>query len=87
MASQFNALSELSRDEITAYVTSARDLTAAQIKSLKSELNQASGKTVLIEAETDAALLGGMVVKIGSRMIDGSLRTKLNSLKTALSEG
>ena len=68
-------------------MTSARDLTAAQIKSLKSELNQASGKTVLIEAETDAALLGGMVVKIGSRMIDGSLRTKLNSLKTALSEG
>jgi F-type H+-transporting ATPase subunit delta len=87
MANQFNALSELSRDEITAYVTAARDLTAAQIKSLKSELNKASGKTVLIEAETDAALLGGMVVKIGSRMIDGSLRTKLNSLKTALSEG
>jgi len=87
MATQFKALSELSRDEMTAYVTAARDLTAAQIKTLKSELNKASGKTVNIEAETDAALLGGMVVKLGSRMIDGSLRTKLNSLKTALSEG
>jgi F-type H+-transporting ATPase subunit delta len=40
-----------------------------------------------VKSETDAALLGGMVVKLGSRMIDGSLRTKLNSLKTALNQG
>ena len=72
---------------MVARVASARDLSAAQIDALKAELEKAVGKNVIVENETDAALLGGMVVKLGSRMIDGSLRTKLNSLKTALNEG
>ena len=87
MAAQYGALVAGARDEIIARVASARELKAAQIDALKAELEKAVGKNVIIENETDAALLGGMVVKLGSRMIDGSLRTKLNSLKTALNQG
>ena len=87
MAAQYGALVAGARDEVVARVASARDLSAAQIDALKAELEKAVGKNVIVENETDSALLGGMVVKLGSRMIDGSLRTKLNSLKTALNEG
>tara|TARA_Y100001958_G_scaffold156699_1_gene149971 strand:+ start:1268 stop:1831 length:564 start_codon:yes stop_codon:yes gene_type:complete len=87
MAAQYGALVAGARDEVVARVSSARDLSATQIDALKAELEKAVGKNVIVENETDAGLLGGMVVKLGSRMIDGSLRTKLNSLKTALNEG
>jgi F-type H+-transporting ATPase subunit delta len=87
MAAQYGALVAGARDEIVARVTSARELSAGQIDALKAELEKAAGKNVIVKSETDAALLGGMVVKLGSRMIDGSLRTKLNSLKTALNQG
>ena len=84
MAMQYGVLVAGARDEMTAYVTAAQELSAAQIDALKAELTKAFDKNVVVEAETDAALLGGMIVKVGSRMIDGSLKTKLNSLKTAL---
>lgn len=84
MASQFGALVAQARDEMVAHVTAAQDLSAAQIDALKGELNKAFGKNIIVESQTDADLLGGMIVKVGSRMIDGSLKTKLNSLKTAL---
>lgn len=84
MATQFGVLVAGSRDEMIAHVTAAQDLSGAQITALKGELNKVFGKNVVVEAATDASLLGGMIVKVGSRMIDGSLKTKLNSLKTAL---
>ena len=84
MALQYGVLVAGARDEMTAYVTAAQELSAAQIDALKAELTKAFDKNVVVEAEADAALLGGMIVKVGSRMIDGSLKTKLNSLKTAL---
>lgn len=84
MALQYGVLVAGARDEMTAYVTAAQELSAAQIDALKAELTKAFDKNVVVEAETDSALLGGMIVKVGSRMIDGSLKTKLNSLKTAL---
>ena len=87
MASQYGALVAGARNEIVARVTSARDLSAGQIDALKAELEKAAGQNVIVKNGTDAALLGGMVVKLGSQMIDGSLRTKLNSLKTALNQG
>lgn len=87
MAAQYGALVAGARNEIVARVTSARDLSAGQIDALKAELEKAAGQNVIVKNETDAALLGGMVVKLGSQMIDGSLRTKLNSLKTALNQG
>ena len=86
MAAQYGALVAGARDEVIARVTSARALSDGQIDKVKAELEKAVGKNVIIDNETDAALLGGMVVKLGSRMIDGSLKTKLNSLKTALNQ-
>jgi F-type H+-transporting ATPase subunit delta len=87
ICAQYGLLVAGARNELVAHVTAAQDLSDSQIDALKAELNKTLGKNIIIETETDAALLGGMIVKLGSRMIDGSLRTKLNSLKTALSQG
>ena len=86
MARQYGALVAGARDEMVAEIASARALDDGQIASLSEQLKLHFGKTVTVEATTDPDLLGGVVVKIGSRMIDGSLRTKLNSLKTAMNE-
>jgi F-type H+-transporting ATPase subunit delta len=80
----FNALAARQRGEVTAEVTSAHALTGEQLAALKESLKASAGKEVLLHAKVDPALLGGLVVKIGSRMIDSSLRTKLNSLKVAM---
>ncbi len=74
------------RGEVTADVTSATALTAAQVKSLNTVLNSAVGKKVQIARHVDPAILGGMIVKVGSRMIDTTLRTKLDNLKIAMKE-
>ena len=80
----FRALSARHRGEVSAEVTSAHPLTDAQFSTLKDSLKASVGKDVQLQAKVDPALLGGLVVKIGSRMIDSSLRTKLNSLKVAM---
>jgi F-type H+-transporting ATPase subunit delta len=67
-------------------VTAAAKLTESQLTALKQALKAALGKEVSLEARVDPALLGGLVVKVGSRMIDTSLRTRLNSLKVAMKE-
>ena len=69
---------------MTADVTSAQKLTAAQLKSLEAELKKAVGAKVAIDAKVDETLLGGLVVKVGSRMIDSSLKTKLDKLRLAM---
>lgn len=85
MLQAFRTLAAKSRGEVRAEVTSAHPLNDAQLQALKETLRGTSGsKNVQITAKVDPALLGGLVVKIGSRMIDSSLRTKLNSLKTAM---
>jgi|TARA_A100001015_G_scaffold39370_1_gene43248 F-type H+-transporting ATPase subunit delta len=86
MARQYGALVAGARDEMVAEIASASALDDGQIVALTEQLKSHFGKTVTVETRTDPDLLGGMVVKIGSRMIDGSLRTKLNSLKTAMNE-
>jgi len=65
-------------------VTSASKMTAAQLTQLKSKLNAETGQTVDIEASIDPDLLGGFVVKLGSRLYDASLKTKLEDLRLAL---
>lgn len=75
-----------SRGEASAEVTSAHELSAAQKNELKSALKSVAGKDVSVNVTVDPSLLGGLVVKIGSRQIDTSLKTKLNSLKLALKE-
>lgn len=86
MIAGFNGLLAVKRGEVTADVTSAHALSDAQLQSLKASLKTATGKDVQINANVDASLLGGLVVKVGSRMIDSSLKTKLNSLKLAMKE-
>ena len=75
-----------SRGETTAEVTVAHALSAAQSKDLKATLKSVVGKDVSLDVTVDPSLLGGMIVKVGSRQIDTSLKTKLSSLKLALKE-
>ena len=86
MLSAFRRLVADHNGEANAEVTVAKALTAAQTKELKAALKSVVGKDVAIDASVDPSLLGGMIVKIGSRQIDTSLRTKLSSLKLALKE-
>jgi F-type H+-transporting ATPase subunit delta len=86
MIKAFRAIAAEARGEVAADVTSAHPLSAAQEQELKAALKGVTGKDVAINAAVDPSLLGGLVVKIGSRQIDTSLRTKLNSLKLALKE-
>ena len=82
--SAFNQLSAHHRGEETARVTSAHPLDADQLASLKTRLRGRIGSDVTIETKVDPAILGGLIVQIGSQMIDGSIRTKLNTLAHAM---
>lgn len=86
MIKAYRALVADHRGEVTAEVTTAAKLTPAQTKSLQSELDKAIGKKVQIDQQVDPTLLGGMIVKVGSRMIDSSIRTKLDNMKLAMKE-
>ena len=74
------------RGEVTADVTSAKALTKAQTEKLASTLKARVGKTVTINATVDESLIGGLVVKVGSKMIDTSIRSRLNSLQNTMKE-
>ena len=76
----FRKLAANHRGETTAEVVSAHPLNDDQIDKLKSQLRGRAGRDVAIEARVDPNILGGLVVKLGSQMIDASLRTKLNRL-------
>ena len=80
----FNMLAARHRGEITAEVTSAHPLDDDQVGAIKQNLRTRMGRDIAVEMNVDPAILGGLVVKIGSQMIDGSIRTKLNSLAQAM---
>jgi F-type H+-transporting ATPase subunit delta len=82
----FRRFAAEARGEVAADVTSAHPLTAEQETELKAALKTVAGKDVTLKVDVDPTLLGGLIVKIGSRQIDTSLKTKLNSLKLALKE-
>lgn len=86
MINAFRQIAAEQRGEMAADVRSAHALSAAQQKDLKAALKSVAGKDVSITATVDPTLLGGLIVKMGSRQIDTSLKTKLNSLKLALKE-
>jgi F-type H+-transporting ATPase subunit delta len=86
MIKAFRRIAAEQRGEVAAEVTSAHTLTAAQETELKAALKSVAGKDVSIAVTVDPTLLGGIIVKLGSRQIDTSLKTKLNSLKLALKE-
>ena len=84
MIRAFRALLATHRGEMSATVTAASKLTDTQITALKQALKAALGKDVMLDQRVDPSLIGGLMVKVGSRMIDTSLRTKLTSLKHAM---
>jgi F-type H+-transporting ATPase subunit delta len=80
----FNLLAARHRGEITAEITSAHPLDDDQVAALKQNLRARMGRDIAVDMNVDPAILGGLVVKIGSQMIDGSIRTKLNTLAHAM---
>jgi F-type H+-transporting ATPase subunit delta len=84
MIRDFAMLAARHRGEVTAAVTSAHPLDAAQVAELKSQLRARVGRDVTVDLSVDPSLLGGLVVKIGSQMIDSSIKTRLNSLAHAM---
>jgi F-type H+-transporting ATPase subunit delta len=84
MVKSYRAIAAKDRGEISAEVASALPLSDAQMQALKDQLKAGVGKDVSISAKVDPSLLGGLVVKVGSKMIDSSLKTKLEQLKIAM---
>ena len=82
----FRELAARRRGEVTAEVTSAEPLSETHLAALKEALKGALGKDVTLDTRVDPSLIGGLIVKVGSRMIDSSLKTKLTSLKLAMKE-
>jgi len=74
------------KGEVTAHVTVAEPLSDRHRDEIRNSLNAVTGKDVKIDVKVDPSLIGGLVVKLGSRMIDSSLRSKLNALKHAMKE-
>jgi F-type H+-transporting ATPase subunit delta len=84
MLKNFRTLLAAERGEVSADIASAHPLTPDQMTALKDALRAQVGKDVQTNTRVDPNLLGGLIVKLGSRMIDSSLRTKLNNLKVAM---
>jgi len=84
MIDAYDAIVADHRGEVTAKVTSAHPLTAEQLKELTANLKTRVGRDVAVATTVDPAILGGLVVQLGSQLIDGSIRTRLNSFATAM---
>lgn len=80
----YDAMLAEHRGEVGAEVVSAVPLTEEQLESVRKQLAAAVGQTVKLSTTVDPSLLGGLVVRVGSRMIDASIRTKLHQLELAL---
>ena len=80
----FQTLLAEHRGEVSAEVTSARELKPAHLSAVKDVLKEIVGRDVALETTVDPSLIGGLIVKVGSRMIDNSLRTKLQNLELAM---
>jgi F-type H+-transporting ATPase subunit delta len=80
----FRALAAQHRGEVSAEVASAHPLTDEQVIELKHQLRQRVGREVSVDLSVDPTLLGGLVVRVGSQMIDSSIKTRLNTLAQAM---
>ena len=80
----FRDLAARQRGEISAEVISAHPLSDDQVEALKAQLRTRTGRDVTLDRSVDSSLLGGLVVKIGSQMIDSSIKTRLNTLAHAM---
>ena len=86
MIKAFRALVAQHKGEVTAEVTVAEALKDQHVDALRAALKSVTGKDVDLDIKIDPAIIGGLVVKLGSRMVDSSLRTKLNGIKHAMKE-
>jgi F-type H+-transporting ATPase subunit delta len=86
MVRAFRALVARHKGEVTAQVTVAEPLADKHLAALKDALKSVTGKDVALDVTVEPAIIGGLVVKVGSRMVDASLKTKLNSIKHAMKE-
>ncbi|HEY1940774.1 MAG TPA: F0F1 ATP synthase subunit delta [Roseiarcus sp.] len=87
MIAEYGKLNDAFRGVTRAEVTSAAPLADDNVAALKQALRSVSGgKDVELTAKVDPAIIGGLVVKLGSRMVDGSLKTKLNAIRTRMKE-
>lgn len=87
MVKAFRALVARHKGEITAQVTVAERLNDKNLDALKGALKSVTGgKDIDLNVKVDPAIIGGLIVKVGSRMVDSSLRTKLNAIKFAMKE-
>jgi F-type H+-transporting ATPase subunit delta len=82
----FRALVAQHKGEVTADVTLAQKPDDRQLAAIKDALRAVTGKDVQVDVKVDASIIGGLIVKLGSRMVDSSLRTKLKSIKHAMKE-
>ena len=74
------------KGEMTADVVTAKSLTKAQSEKIAKAIKDRVGKEIKINASIDESIIGGIVIKVGSKMIDTSIRSKLNSLQTVMKE-
>jgi F-type H+-transporting ATPase subunit delta len=87
MIRAYRALVARHKGEVHAQITVAETLNAGNLDALKSALkNVTGGKDIDLDVKVDPAIIGGLIVKVGSRMVDSSLRTKLNAIKFAMKE-
>lgn len=86
MLKAFDAMLAVHRGETLAVVTSAEPLSENQLESLKSALAEKAGGIIKLETHVDASLIGGLIVRLGSQMIDTSVRTRLQGLRAAMKE-
>jgi F-type H+-transporting ATPase subunit delta len=86
MISGFRNLVAKHKGEMTAEVTVAESLNEKNLDALKDALKSVTGKDVALDVKVKPEIIGGLIVKVGSRMVDSSLRTKLNAIKHAMKE-
>jgi F-type H+-transporting ATPase subunit delta len=86
MIRDYRVLVSRHKGEVTAQVTVAAAPSETQLAAIRTELAAVTGKDVQVDVKVDPAIIGGLVVKLGSRMVDSSLRTKLNAIRLAMKE-
>ena len=82
---EFSTVATAARQTVTGEVTTAVELDAATMDRISAELSRVTGKNVQLFQRVDPSILGGLIIKVGEQVIDGSLRRKLNELKDQLS--
>ena len=86
MLTAFNAILADHRGEIVASVTSAEPLSDERVEELRAALAEKAGGTIKLETKVDPGLIGGLIVQLGSQMIDTSIRTRLEGVRRAMKE-